>query len=667
MKTTAQKIPFLRISVAFAAGILLGAYTDPGNALLFGGSFMLLIALVILNRRYQYRLAPAVGALIHVLFILLGAFFYVSHNTKPVFFEKGSYVATVLEAPQEKPNSYQSVIEITTVQAGDSAFQTNEKVLVYFAQTEKAQNLKPGDVIVSDIVPEPVKNAGNPFEFDYKSYLERKKIYRRAYLGENNWELSGTSKKSAKTYAELWRESLLDIYRRQNLGENETEILSALTLGYKRGLDPETKRVFSSAGAMHVLAVSGLHVGIIYLVLVVALGFLRKQKAGRMIFVVFSIMVLWCYAFITGLSPSVMRASTMFTIIIIAENINRRANIYNSLAASALFLLLLNPNNLFEVGFQLSYSAVFGIVFLQPRLVKTWPVKNKLLKFFWDLLTVSIAAQVATFPITAYYFNQFPTYFWLTNLIVIPAVTVLIPLGIALLALAKIPILSSLLAFTVKWLIKTVYFFLGRIEAFPYSVSDVSLQVPELVFLLCFMFSAFLFISSHRPGHLKFSLVSILLLSVSVLSFNYRALNRREIIVYNHPANPAIHLVSGKQNYVISQNKIAPGDFLVRNIQSVTRNKRLADPVFLTRDDDYEDPFLYFSNGVISFEGKTLCFMTGIHEQDQIRPDYYIHPLVSKMPDTGHRKIITHRFLKAGKFAGRIYCLTEKGAFSEKW
>ena len=513
--------------------------------------------------------------------------------------------ATVLETPQEKTNSYKSLLLIHSVKTADTVIGTREKVLVYFEKGEDIKRLKPGNQIIFEQSPEIIKNRGNPYEFDYKKYLEKKHIFRQVYLKTGNWHLTGYRNNTPLLRAETIRNKLLQIYRDQEIGAQETEILSALTLGYKRELDRETKRIFSSAGAMHVLAVSGLHVGILFFAFTFCFGFLQKQKIGRFIYVVLSISLLWCYAFITGLSPSILRACTMFSLIIIAGNINRRANIYNTLVASAFLLLLVNPNNLFEVGFQLSYMAVFGIVYLQPRIAGLWQVKNKVALFFWNLICVSIAAQIATFPLSAYYFNQFPTYFLLSNIVVIPAAMLLIPLGLGLLAFSKIPLLATSIAFVVKWIIKSVYFLLSTFESFPHSTPDVVLHMPKLLFVLGILFSIFLFLNSHRAVFLKSALSFAVVLATFILFSAYKQINRHEIIVLNSQEQVTCLIYANKM-YVISADTLSVDDYNYSAVQDIKRQKRITNAIFLTSDSTFNDDLLFLYKGLAVFEGEKI-------------------------------------------------------------
>jgi competence protein ComEC len=656
--------------LAFALGILLGHKIEIPSIVFILSLVPILSILIITNQRFNYKRSSIFGFFTHLLFILLGIAVFEVHNTKPFFHKTGMAIGTILETPQEKPNSFKSLILLNKLNSEDSCYYTNEKVLAYFEKEEKARNLEAGMQIIINNIPSEVKNNGNPYEFDYKNYLNHKSIYRQVYLSSNKWKSTNKKTKTLVIWAEQLREQLLDIYHNQNLGFNETEILSALTLGYKRDLDPETKRVFSAAGAMHVLAVSGLHVGIIYLVFSYVFGFLRKQKTGRFIFTCTSITLLWTYAFITGLSPSVLRASTMFTIVIIGQSNNRRASIYNSLAASAVFLLLLNPNNLFDVGFQLSYSAVFGIVYLQPRFEKLWLIKNKVLKFFWSLFCVSLAAQIATFPLTAFYFNQFPTFFWLSNIVVIPVVIVLIPLGITLLIVSKVHFLSVAVAFFIKWLIAGVYFLLQFIESLPFSTIDISLSPVDLVLFIFFLFSVFIFLKSPQVTYLKLALSFVLLLSGSIFYANFLQQQKHEIIVFNASSNLTTQIITGRKSYIISKQKITNDDFIQRQIQDVKRNKRLYKPIYIQQTDSFEDDFIFLKNGLLYFQNKTICFeSTCKNLPADFSPDYLITEQNPKKVNCTFRDstiIISNNYSRIINSNHQIHSLKTEGAFYER-
>lgn len=503
LKKIIHNIPLIRPATALISGIMAGSLFNFNLNFLILALLATVVFLLIASLFYSFRITLFFGAGIYILFAVAGIWRFQAYNRRPELFTEGKFSATVLEILQEKPKSYQSVLKISAFFRNDSVFKTNEKVMVYFAKSEKASRLKPGEQIVFDRTPQPVENSIDLNGFDYAGYLERKRIYRQVYLPDSRWIESGMFTHNFLILAERTRLQMLEIFRNQDLGEKEFNVLSALTLGYKRGLDPETKRVFSAAGAMHVLAVSGLHVGIVFMILSFFLSFLKKRKRGEIAYLLVMITSLWCFAFLTGLSPSVSRAAAMFTIVVIASVFKKSSNIYQSLVASAFVLLLLNPNNLFEVGFQLSYAAVFGIVFLQPRLDKIFTFRFRVSRYFWALLTTSVAAQIATFPLSAFYFNQFPTFFWVSNLVVIPAAGILIPLGISLLFFGGIPLIAAPLTKVTGFVLQLVIQFLETVEKFPLSVLEFSVHRIELIFLYLTMFFSFIFIASKKKVFFK--------------------------------------------------------------------------------------------------------------------------------------------------------------------
>ncbi len=607
MEKTIQNIPFLRIVIALAFGIYLGsAFPVINTYFTLITIFIFTSTAFIINKIYKFSLQTIFGITITIIFIATGFYLYNEYNQKPIFYEDGIFDATILEQPQEKANSYQTVANINFIKKDNIEILTNEQVIIYFSKENIIENLQPGNVILFNRNPQQIKNFGNPYEFDYKKYLERKKIYRQVYLNNQNWEITSTKKNSIVITAGKTRQKLLNIYQKLPIDENELEILSALTLGYKRDLDPETKRVFSSAGAMHVLAVSGLHVGIIFWIIIFMFGYLRKQKSGRIIFAIISIVSLWGYAFLTGLSPSVMRATTMFTIFIFSETIQRRSNIYNSLAASAFILLIINPNNLFETGFQLSFSAVFGIVFLQPKLSSIITIKGKIPLFFWNLLCISIAAQISTVPFTLYYFGQFPSYFWLTNIIIIPAITVLIPLGILLLFISSVPIIANIIATIVNSIIKFIFYLLTYIEQLPYSVLNTSISTTQEILLIILIITFFIILKYKRIIYLQLALLCVFFFTFysAYQSFTFR--NKNELIVYNNSENATLELIHGKYNFIVTEKELQKDDQTTKAIELTSRKRKLFQPQYLTFNDSVINNHLYLQNGVIYFEGKVI-------------------------------------------------------------
>ncbi len=669
-----QKTPFLRISFAFAAGIVIYPLMRPGYLPLAFFALLFLVGMIGTGFRQNFATTFFPGVWIHLFLVVSGMLAARVSDHRPVFYEGGKFVATVMEVPREKANAFQAVLKNHANFKNGAVSSVSENVMCWFEKGERAGSLKPGDQIIFDRSPREITNRGNPFEFDYKNFLSRKKIFRSVYLAEKHWiRAEYPAPFSLTVAARRIRLELLDIYQEQHLGEKQLQILSALTLGYKQGLDPRTKNVFANAGAMHVLAVSGLHVGIIYFILNCLLAFLRNKKAGKILFVGAVLFFLWFYAFLTGLSPSVTRAATMFSFLLAGKGAGRQVNVYNSLAAAAFFMMLFNPPILYQAGFQLSFAAVSGIVYLQPRLEKLVSFKWKVFRYFWTLLTVSVAAQVATFPLTAGYFHQFPVFFWISNLFVIPAVTLLVPAGFVLLAVHTLPLLPGILSKAIHYLLGGIFDLLQFLEKLPFSLIEVNFLPAGIFFAVGGFFFVLVFLESRRPLFFKWALAFVLLLFTNALVTKIAGLFRNEIIVYNYPGNAIVHLISGRSNYIVSENEIPADGFPKKMAGATVRNYRLASPLFFTKDDTVENGPLLLRGSFLFFEGRILKFGKASEKfPEAVCPDLIIGPVGGGdiLPQkTDSPLFITTRRLNREKTPPGIsvYSLPREGAYREKW
>jgi len=354
------------------------------------------------------------------------------------------------------------------------------------------------------------------------------------------------------------RKNLLDVFQENQLTGDELSVGAALLLGYTDKLDADIITAYSNTGALHVLSVSGLHVAIVYMVFSWMLFFLDKYKRGRIIKAILLILFLWFYAALTGLSPSVLRAATMFSFIIVAKTFSRHTNIYNTLAASAFLLLLINPYLIMEVGFQLSYLAVLGIVYIQPKIQAWFEIDNWLLDQIWTITSVSIAAQIATFPLGLQYFHQFPNYFLLSNLIVIPISTLILYIGIAVFTFSPIPFVVKYLAIAFTWLIWFLNFSVKWIESLPFSVlQGISISVFETWLLYGLTILLFVYTSTRQYKYLMLSLSIGIIILVSQTLEQYTEYKQKKIMVYNIPKTSAIDFINGKNTVLLTDSVFA--------------------------------------------------------------------------------------------------------------
>ncbi|CAM3422344.1 ComEC/Rec2 family competence protein [Pontibacter korlensis] len=335
------------------------------------------------------------------------------------------YTGVVQDYVLQKPGYQSTVLQVEQVKVNGIWQKAAGKVQLSVPHdSEQAYELNYGDVLLVKGAPQEVAPPLNSSQFNYKAYLANKNIYHRHYLQQHQYQKIASDPPMSILYYSIQLRRQLDDVLRERAGEKrEYAIASALMLGVKDELDNSIRQAYADTGTIHVLAVSGLHVGLIYSVLMFVLARFSTTARQRWIGAMLVLAVLWLYAFITGLSPSVLRAVVMFSLVTFGVALQRRTSIYNTVAFAALALLFFNPYNLLEVGFQLSFLAVLGIVYLQPKFYNLLEYRHRALDFVWALFTVSLAAQLVTFPLGLYYFHQFPVYFWLANIFVVVAAT----------------------------------------------------------------------------------------------------------------------------------------------------------------------------------------------------------------------------------------------------
>jgi competence protein ComEC len=374
------------------------------------------------------------------------------------------YLAQVSKHDVEKPNSFENQLDVIAISDSLGWKKSNGKVLVYH---KSKTPLFPGQVILVEKSPEKIPPPIFPNEFDYSGFLARKDIHFRQFIGDKFMVVDSAEVNSPKYWLVNFRKDLVEIIEAKVPNRESQQIAAALLLGQKENLDKDIKNAYAETGTMHILAVSGLHVGIIYAILLFPLKGIRLKSNQRKIYLTAVILLIWTYAVLTGFSPSVVRAATMFSLFTAGQMRKRKPSSFNILAFSALVMISVDPGVIFEVGFQLSYIAVAGILLIQPLVAGFWLPPNRFLEYIWQLTAVSIAAQLATFPISVYYFHIFPTYFLLANLIIIPLSFLVMSAGIPFLALSWIPVLGDGLGWIVSWIIWLQNWITLAIQLFP--------------------------------------------------------------------------------------------------------------------------------------------------------------------------------------------------------
>ena len=454
---TFADFPFLRYLFFFALGILLFTTIPEAQPQLVLGILAVLWVFyaVFLSRPVFSSLLP-ISFLAYLLLIGLGAFVSLHSNQTAQegeisWGEGQGYLAEVQRYDLPKANSSENLLAVFAIN-GEQGWSSQKALVLVYHQMEEA--LHPGQVIWVPTNPEPVTPPSFPDEFNYKRFLAAKGIHFRQFLGKKLQVLPLKPSNELNFAMEHLRHYFAGVIDQYVQRPESKQIALALLLGQKESLGKEVKQAYSATGTQHILAVSGLHVGIIYSILLLPLTFF-KQK-GQLLQKSYLILVLgliWIYALMTGFSPSVVRAVVMFSLVTLGQMRKRKPSIWNILAFSALLLLVLDPAIQTDLGFQLSYLAVAGIVGLQPILLRMWAPSNRVLDYFWQMATVTLAAQLITSPLTLHYFHTFPTYFLIANLLIVPLSYIILCAGVPFLLLAWIPMVGSFLGAIVDFLL----------------------------------------------------------------------------------------------------------------------------------------------------------------------------------------------------------------------
>lgn len=475
------RMPFARLLLPLVVGILLQRYFPYEISLSLFLLPLLFIALHgLLKKRYSYESRFLFGMSLYLF--LMGIAYQRSAWQERQLITDDSIVqdhvlVKLIDLPVEKEKSMRLLVRM----ASDS-LHNGVKWQIHVKKDSMSSCLQEGDWICfhSSMIR---RRDGESSSFDYESFLRNKGISGSFYLPTGSWTFVDHSHAfSFYRWSHSIQKKLVDVFRNQGIGGDELGVLSALSIGDKTLLDKDLKNSYSSTGASHILAVSGLHVGVVFWVFTQLLSQVFRGEKRRKMRVVLSLSALWVYTFVTGLSPSVIRASIMLSMVSVASLLNRRAMVYNTVFASAFMMLLYSPSYLFDVGFQLSYVAVLSILVFQKPIYQAFVFRSKIWDKAWPLLSVSFAAQLGTMPLTLYYFHQISNVFWLSGFIVIPLSAVIIYLSIFLWTIHWVPYVSTLTAFFVEKSVRCMNFSIAKMESFQGIVcSNVRFEILDLV------------------------------------------------------------------------------------------------------------------------------------------------------------------------------------------
>ncbi len=577
-----KKAPLIRVLIPFCAGVVLQWYQQfpPAFILLLLISFCcsyFLFFLLPLSLRFNFRIVQ--GVILQLLIIAFGLLITWQKDIRNQddwyghFSEKESILLVRIDEPLvEKDRTYKALGFVEKVVQHGKVVSCRGRLLLYFSKDSSPNKLKYGDRILIRKELQLIKNSGNPGAFNYQRYAAFQQQFHQVFLKEKDWiEVNSLNKGNIfrefifnarneiiATLQSKLRAGNPDSYR-DDLG-----IAEALLIGYTNDLDKDLVQAYSNTGVVHIIAISGMHLGLIYVLLLWLFARMPLIKRSKMVKAALVLACLWLFSLLTGGSASVVRSAMMFTFILIGETIfARQSYTFGSLAASAFVMLCYNPYYLWDVGFQLSYLAVTGIVTLQRQICNIFYIKNKWLDKVWQLMAVSLAAQLLTFPVCIFYFHQFPNLFLLTNMIAVPLSAVILYAEIGLIALSGVPQLGGWMGKLVAELVSLMNRIILCFNELPLAVWD---NIPASTLSTWLLYGIVVFFSmwliQKNKTLFKSGLICLLFFLLVMAYSKWQAGRQQKIIVYNIPRHQAIDFVDGNSYRFVGDSSLLENGIL---------------------------------------------------------------------------------------------------------
>lgn len=568
-------LTILKLLFLLIIGILLAPIASVGltQSIWLVSGFLFFSILCQLFWKLTYFAELSVGLLILSLGVSLATVhnhqLYDSHYTQLIPVHDIQIDTLILRVNQELKPTFSSRYIVSIEQAG--AETTFGKILMY---APIGVCFEVDDRLMTKADIKPISSAKNPFQFDYQSYLARRNIFGSVTVNDSSYFFI-TPAKTIGGWANTIRKRVFDWIEPWKLNDNSYAIFEALVLGRRHYIPQELQESFERAGVVHILAISGLHIGIIMLFFNWLLKPLHLLPYGRVISLVFTISFLWCFALVSGLSPSVTRAVGMFTLLAVSMSVNRRTKLINTLMAAAFLSLLIDPFMLYEIGFQLSYMSVLSIILFTPLIQHFWKAKHTILVRIRDALTVTMAAQIGVLPLSLFYFHQFPGLFLLANFVLLPLVFVVLLWSFVLVILGSIgfyhPVFGnfyqSLITFLIGW-VDTIS------SADQFYFNYISFNWIEVVVCYLTIFILFRFFRKPRAQRLQHLLICIIgMLSIGVY-YSYRA-RESEFVIFQKGQHTLIGIKHGSSAkfYHDLEDEVVKSDQTIRDYRIGTRLK----------------------------------------------------------------------------------------------
>jgi len=551
-----KKTPLLRPLVCFAAGICLQACCSLSPSWLFLPAGLCMLSLIFYHRLplcRRYACGWAAGCALSLLFILAGAGFYFSsdirhhpHWAGRIYQDHFPVLLRIYNTPQVRGGSWKCSADVTAVYTSGHWQTTIAKTWLHLPYDPSAPMLTCGSQLVTNASLKQVPAPGNPGAFDYPGYSASQNIFFQCAPHSGQYRLlAGTSRSFGRSLS-LCRTFLLSLLRLHLHAEAAAGVAEALLFGYRNDLDPALAQAYSNTGAIHVIVLAGLHLGMIYGLLVLLFRPLAHKRWCRWLRPLVILAALWAFCLIAGAGASTLRSTVMLSCMILGQLINRKIPVYNNLAASAFVLLIIQPHNLMDPGFQLSYAAVTGIILFSTPIKKWIPVHNKLLGACWEMCAVGLSAQILTFPLMLYRFHQLPLLFLVANLFAVPLSGLILYLELALIPLSHVPFAGPILGKTVSLLIHGMDGFIVFLNRLPFcSIRAVFISGWQTACLYIALIAVITWLARNKKAGLWIAFAALLIFCCFRDVTGWQQEHRKRLVVYQFPHHTAIDLVSG--------------------------------------------------------------------------------------------------------------------------
>ena len=549
------QFPIARITIGFILGILAAFYLKPDPTFMFGLLLisLLLLGIIYLDHKNKSGNTIYFNIATYIASLLIGATTQIVHTDyyqksnyihENSFFEKPQLISVVIREKLKSTNLNDRYIALTNKIGSKKC---TGRILLNVHRDSLNQTFETGVSLRMKGMAFKNKRPNNPDQFDYGAYLEKKQIYAQIYSDKESIGVGSKYKKDIWYYSSKIRTSIIHNLQKSNFNKTELNVAIALIMGQKQDISPEIIQDYQYAGAIHILSVSGLHIGFILLFITFLLKPIPNNRRGSIMKLIIILGSLSSFAVIAGLAPSVIRSVTMFSFVAIGYHLRRSVNIYHTILVSVFLILLFQPSFLFDVGFQLSYMALFFIIWFQPLLASLWSPKTKAFSYIWGILTVSFAAQIGTLPLSIYYFHQFPGLFFITNLAVIPILSFVMILGVLVMVLAAFNFVPLFLSKPLEWGIYLLNKIINSIASFEeFIIRDIPFNIYLMVSSYLVIVASIIWFKKPSYGNLLIVLISFLTIQISYMKTQWDIKNQREWVVFNLKKNTMVTARDGE-------------------------------------------------------------------------------------------------------------------------